>query len=136
MRHQQSNLWRASLAWVLATSKNPELQDTKRAVELAKRATHLAPQEGAYWNSLGVAHHRDGGFEESITALQRSMDLRKGGDSYDWFFVAMARHKLGHDDATRWYDKGVAWMEKHRPEDEELKRFRAEAEEVLGIKRD
>ena len=31
------------------------------------------------------------------------------------------------------YDKSVEWMEKHKPADEELKRFRAEAAELLGI---
>ncbi len=49
---------------------------------------------------------------------------------------ARAKHKLGQQDAREWYDKAVAWMDKNKPDDEELKRFRAEAEEVLGIKKD
>jgi tetratricopeptide (TPR) repeat protein len=121
------------VAWILVTSEKAELQDAKRAVELAKRATRLAPQEGAFWNSLGVALYCDGTLDESVKVLQKSMDLRKGGDSNDWFFVAMAKHKLGHEGAREWYDKAVAWMEEHRPDDAQLKRFRAKAEEVLGI---
>ena len=73
-------------------------------------------------------------WDEAIPALDRSMKLRKGGDAFDWFFVAMARHKLGHKDARGWYDKAVVWMDKNMPDNKDLKRFRAEAEEVLGIK--
>jgi hypothetical protein len=35
------------------------------------------------------------------------------------------------DTARTWYDRGVAWMEKNKPKDEELQRFRTEAEELL-----
>ena len=62
------------------------------------------------------------------------MELRKGGDSLDWFFLAMADWKLGNKDAARvWYDKALEWMEKNDPANEELIRFRAEAAELLGL---
>ena len=35
--------------------------------------------------------------------------------------------------AREWYKKAVVWMDKNRPDDEELKRIRAETEKVLGI---
>ena len=45
----------------------------------------------------------------------------------------MSHWQLGKkDEARQWYDKAVEWMEKNKPDDEELKRFRAEAEELLG----
>jgi hypothetical protein len=34
----------------------------------------------------------------------------------------------------RWYDRAVQWVDGNKPNDEELRRFRAEAEELLGIK--
>ena len=37
------------------------------------------------------------------------------------------------EEARQSYDQAVEWMEKNRPEDEELLRFRAEAAELLGI---
>ena len=40
------------------------------------------------------------------------------------------------DEARKWCDQAVEWMEKNKPQDEELKRFRAEAEELLGAKAD
>ena len=45
----------------------------------------------------------------------------------------MAHRRLGREDVARtWYDKAVAWMEKNRPRDEVLVRFRAEAAALLG----
>ena len=46
----------------------------------------------------------------------------------------MAHWQVGNkEEARRWYDKAVEWMEKNKPDDEELRRFRAEAAELLGI---
>jgi hypothetical protein len=62
------------------------------------------------------------------------MELCEGGDSADWFFLAMAHWRLdAKDESRQWFDKAVAWMEQHSPDDEELKRFRAEAAELLGV---
>ncbi|MEX0641790.1 MAG: protein kinase [Pirellulales bacterium] len=57
-----------------------------------------------------------------------------GRDSFDWFFLALAHSQLGQqEEARKWYDKAVAWMEKHAPKDQQLVRFRAEAEKLLGV---
>ena len=111
-----------------------ELRDPDRAVELAKKAVELEPKEGTYWNTLGVAHYRAGDWKAAIEALTKSMELRNGGDSFDWFFLAMAHWQLGDKPQARsWYDKAVAWMEKNQPKNEELIRFRAEAAALLGV---
>ena len=60
-------------------------------------------------------------------------DLLDSGNTFDWLFVAMARHRIGKDDGPEWYARAVAWMDEHKPDDAELKRFRAEAEGVLGV---
>lgn len=50
------------------------------------------------------------------------------------FFLAMAHWQLGEKDKAReWFAKSVQWMEKGA-KDEELRRFRVEAAELLGIK--
>jgi hypothetical protein len=62
------------------------------------------------------------------------MELREGGDSNDWFFLAMAKWRLDEkDEARKWYDKAVGWMDKYQPKNEELHRYRVEAAELLGI---
>jgi tetratricopeptide (TPR) repeat protein len=120
------------LAWILATCPDRMLRDARKAVELAKKAVVLAPKEGTHWNTLGAAHYRAGEWEPAITALQKSMELRNGGDSLEWFFLATAHWQLGQkEEARKWYDKAVAWMEKNQPKDEQLGRFRAEAASLL-----
>jgi tetratricopeptide (TPR) repeat protein len=121
-------------AWFLATCADPKFRDPSRAVKLAQKATELAPMEGTYWNTLGAAHYRAGNWKEAIAGLEKSMELRKGGDSFDWFFLAMAHWKLGEKEKARTrFDQAVEWMDKHQPRDEELRRFRAEAAELLGV---
>lgn len=57
----------------------------------------------AHWNTLGAAHYRAGDYKAAITALERSMKVRNGGDSFDWFFLALAhRHLENTDEARRW----------------------------------
>jgi tetratricopeptide (TPR) repeat protein len=124
-----------SLSWLLATFADPKLRDPDLAGQMGKKAVELAPKNGNCWNSLGVAHYRAGSWDDAIAALEKSMQLRKEGDANDWFFLAMARWQLGDKEkARKWYDQAVQWTQKNQPQDEELRRFRAEAAELLGIK--
>ena len=62
------------------------------------------------------------------------MSLSKGGDSFDWFFLAMANWQLGNKELARqWYDRAIQWMDKNQSQDAELRRFRAEAGKLLGL---
>jgi hypothetical protein len=83
---------------------------------------------------LGVAQYRSGDWKAAVEALMKSVQLRQGGDSFDFFFLAMAHWQLNEKEKARaGYDRAVAWMDKNRPEDEELKRFRAEATALLSL---
>jgi tetratricopeptide (TPR) repeat protein len=146
------------LARGLATCADPEVRDLVRAAALAKRAVELAQKQeaywnmsaarvrlrsrdvelaqkqGAYWNTLGVAHYRAGNWKTAISDLEKSVELRTGGDSHDWFVLAMAHWRLGEKDKARqWYDRAVRWMDENQPNNEELRRFRAEAAELLEV---
>ena len=122
------------LAWMLATCPMPECRVVDQAVDFASKAVQLAPKIGNYWNTLGVTRYRRGEWTPTIEALKKSMDLRGGGDGYDWFFLAMAYSRLGNkEQARQFYDRAVAGMEKILPENEELWRFRVEAALLLGI---
>jgi tetratricopeptide (TPR) repeat protein len=125
------------LAWLLATCPDAKLRDPKRAIELANKAVRLTPKDGTTWNTLGAAHYRTGDWKAAIEALNKSDELLKGNEfSFNAFFLAMAHWRLGaRAEAHTWYDRAVAWMEKNRPQDEELRRFRAEAVELLNIKK-
>ena len=93
---------------------------------------------------LGVAHYSAGHWKEAIEALTKSMELQKGKlESFDTFFLAMAHWRLDETEKAReWYDRAVQWMEKNKDQlqgnkqwPEELRRFHAEAEELLEIKK-
>ncbi len=132
-------LWN-NQAWLLATCPDAKVRDAPGAVSRAKKALELQPQEGIYWNTLGVAHYRMGDWKDAVTILENSMEILNGPfESFNTFFLAMAHWKLGEkEQARKWYDQAVQWMEKNQPrneeQSEELRRFRAEAAELLGIK--
>jgi tetratricopeptide (TPR) repeat protein len=131
-----------NLAWLLATCPETALRDPRRAVALASNAVELEPNQGTFQNTLGAARYRAGDWAAAVEALNKSMELREGGDAFDWFFLAMAEWQLGNKDAARdWYDKAGQWinanqkaLERNQGHVEELKRFRTEAKDVLGIK--
>jgi tetratricopeptide (TPR) repeat protein len=122
-------------AWLLATCADARLRDVAKAVRLAKKAVDISPKVGNYWSTLGAAHYRAGNWKDAVAALEKSMPLKKGGDSFDWLFLAMACCQLGEKEkAQSWFDRAVQWMDKHQPADEELRRLRTEAADLLGIK--
>ena len=122
-----------NLAWHLATSPEPSLRDAQRALRLARQATDREPQNGTYWNTLGVAQFRNGQLEFAIQSLEKSMSLRTGGDGYDFFFMALSHERLGrHEEALRWHHRAIDWMDRNDPANEELRRIRVEASERVG----
>jgi tetratricopeptide (TPR) repeat protein len=123
-----------NLAWLLATCPDVAVRDPRAAVGYAQRGLGLEPNDGNTWNTLGVAYYRIGDWEESQSALKRSMELRNEGDGFDWFFLAMIHAKLGHPERAReWYDKATRWSHQFRPGDPELYLFQVEAAAILGL---
>jgi superkiller protein 3 len=131
-------LWLNNWAWVLATDPDAKKRDPGRAVSLAQEAAELTPKDSARWRTLGVAHYRTGDWVAARAALDKSLELGflRGSNR---FFLAMAHWQLGEKDKAReWYDRAVEWMDKNQPNlsaeaAEELRRFRAEAAELLEL---
>ena len=102
-------------------------------IDRVKRLRASVPAEDAA-RARGVALYRAGKWKDAASVFEKSMELGAGGDAHDWIYLAMALGQLGHTEKAReFYDKAVAWIEKHKPKDEELARLRAEAKKVLGI---
>jgi tetratricopeptide (TPR) repeat protein len=121
-------------AWLLAICPESEFWNPAQAVGSAKKATELAPKEGPYWNTLGIAYYRAGDWQAAIRALEKSMTLQHGDNVGAWLVLGMAHWQLGHkDEAHRWYHQALSWMDKNKPRDETLNCLRAEAAKVLGI---
>ncbi len=122
------------IAWFLATCRDSRFRNPRRAVELAQKAVACEPKAGAVWNTLGVAHYEAGAWDEAIAALSQSMELTSGGSAADWFFLAMAHWQMGDkDQAKKWYTHAIRRMEKNKPQDDEVRRFRDEAAALLGV---
>jgi serine/threonine protein kinase/tetratricopeptide (TPR) repeat protein len=123
-----------ALSLDLRMQNREEAVHLTRAVDLARKAVELAPENGWYWNTLGAAYLRTGQWTDAVAALDKSMQLRSGGDSADWLLLAMAHCRLGEREKARmWYGRAVPWMAKYKPYDQELSRLRAEAVVLLGI---
>jgi tetratricopeptide (TPR) repeat protein/tRNA A-37 threonylcarbamoyl transferase component Bud32 len=136
----QADSWDAQgfLARLLTTCPEPNLRDTPRALEAARKAVELAPQAVMTWEALGWAEYRAGNWQASITALEKAIALlpkdREGGDGWQLFFLAMAHWQLGHrDEARKLYDRAARWMARNGVTNEQLLGFQAEAAGVLKI---
>jgi serine/threonine protein kinase/WD40 repeat protein len=123
-------------AWGLCVAVEKDRQPAV-AVSLARKAVELEPDNGLYRNTLGVALYRGGHYREAVATLEAN-DQNADFAGWDLYFLAMAQHQLGEpakareylDRAVRWHqDKGSGRSPSHR---EELARFRAEAEALLG----
>jgi tetratricopeptide (TPR) repeat protein len=126
----------AELAWYLATAADSKLRDPKAAVSHARTATETQPDEPNHWRNLGVALLRDGDHKAAAEALEKYEEMINGKFHWHRFFLAMAYWQLGErDKAGQAYEQAVQWMEKNQPKNEELRRFRAEAAELLELEK-
>jgi tetratricopeptide (TPR) repeat protein len=120
-------------------------------VVLAREAVELAPLNWAVWCTLGVAHYRAGDWKAAVAALEKSSELPNGSNSLTgyflpmsqlpneskslaWFFLAMSQQKLGNKQEARpCYDRATQLLEIDRAVNPDLRGFRAEAAQVLGV---
>jgi hypothetical protein len=129
-----------NLAWLLATA--PEaLRNADEAVQLAEKAVRLAPENPFCRNTLGVAYYRTGRYCDAIEVLQSNLSAQHDWAlAFDLFFLAMSHYQLGDSARARdYYDWAVRWTKIQRnfsaKHVEELNVFRAEVEDLLGLKR-
>jgi tetratricopeptide (TPR) repeat protein len=127
------------LAWALVLRPDATPTDAEAAVRLASHATDWEPRLAGFWNTLGVAQYRLGHDAPAAAAFQKSMTLNNGGDPADWLFLAAVDHRAGKEqEARRWFDQSIAWMDRNQGKDKardaELARFRDEIARVTGLK--
>jgi len=127
-----------NLAWFLATCDDARFRDPARAVELASKVANKPPASATYFGTLGAARYRAGDWKRAAQDLETAISLRQPDDfmnANESFFLAMARWRLGDTGGAKdAFDKGVGWMEKSTLRKDEVRRFHAEAAELLGIK--
>ena len=133
--HPENAATQNDLAWLLVNWPRPGIDHFEEAVDLAKKAVKTTPTAGNYWLTLGMAHYWAGQWSDALTAFKEAMKLRNGGDSLEWFYLAMIHGRLGEkEQARKWYDQALQWMEKNDPDNGGLKFLRNEAAQLLRIK--
>jgi WD40 repeat protein/tetratricopeptide (TPR) repeat protein len=95
------------LAWACVLAPDA-LADMGEVVQLAEKAYKQSPTPMVR-NTLGAALYRAGKWEEAV----KTLDQNQGESAaYDWLFLAMAHHRLGHADQAREYlEKATAWLD-------------------------
>jgi tetratricopeptide (TPR) repeat protein len=121
-----------NLAWTLVSVPADPWFDPAEGLALAKKAVALEPNAWSFLNTLGVAEFRARHWDRATEVLQKSITFT-GGGAHDLFFLAMTYwHQGSKRQAREFYARAVEWTEKNNPSDPELRRFRAEAEALLG----
>jgi serine/threonine protein kinase/WD40 repeat protein len=124
-------------AWLLVTGPLDRRDPNKRALSLIRQALENDPGNTTLLNTLGVVQYRNGLYKEAIATLEKSLAAGKGeSDASDFFFLAMCHARLGDTTKAKdCFDRAVEWQSRrkdlNRQQVEELKAFRAEAEQVL-----
>jgi tetratricopeptide (TPR) repeat protein len=82
-------------------------------VRLAELANAKKPKDWYYLDTLGAVLYRAGRCEDALRTYDEACALHaKGGNSCNWYLMAMAHHRLGHaDEARRWLSRAVEWQE-------------------------
>jgi tetratricopeptide (TPR) repeat protein len=123
-----------SLAWLSSVAPGRSPEQSREAGTLAQRSVEFDPENGNNWNTLALAHYRDGKWLDAAAAVERSMKLRGGGSPHDWVVLAMIRWRQGdRAEARRWYDQAVGQIDRQKGPDEDLRRLRDEAAGLLEI---
>ena len=137
MRRPNESICHWQLILLLANCPDVELRDPARAVDLAKRV--LPQQAGHYWRYLALAQYRSDQWQDAADSIQQAMDLRQGGDAFDWLLLAITHWQLGRkEEAIQWYTKAHDAIETGKPIFYEylgvmaVERLRSEAATLLG----
>jgi tetratricopeptide (TPR) repeat protein/serine/threonine protein kinase len=131
------------LAWLLVSCPEPKLQDPRWAVKWARKVMKVEKGwvDSELWLTLGVAEYRTGDWKAAVATLDKARELTRGGDPLPLFFLAMAHKRLGHNgEARKWYDQAMGKITPSMTagdlkKNDELRRFRLEAEEALELKK-
>ena len=103
------------LAWLLVSDPATATDPPNQASTFAEEAVQIAPEQAAYWNTLGIAYYRTSDHYKAIRALSRAVSLDDaGGNAFDFFYLALANQALGYAQPARdWLDHAEAWAARH-----------------------
>ena len=113
--------WLNGQAWALATHPEEKSRDPALALAMARKAVALEPEVGPSSGTRWAWRcYRTGDWKGAIAGADQSEELAPNKHlGFNAFFLAMAHWQLGHkDEARAWYDRAVAWTDKHGSKNE------------------
>jgi tetratricopeptide (TPR) repeat protein len=119
-------------AWFLATCPQHQFRDAAQALALAKKAVAAQPKAVSYWTTLGIAHYRNGNWNDALEVLSEATGELDRASAATCFILAMTHWQLGaKNEALRQFERAVDLS----AENNSLltRRFHAEAAALLGI---
>jgi tetratricopeptide (TPR) repeat protein len=124
---------RIEYARQLANGEDVRLRRPGQAVEHARRAAEVDPEEAEAHRTLGIALYRVGEWGACILEIEAAMRIDRRESVLDDCFLAMAKQQLGDGGAARELLAQADAQDAPRGGEEE--RARAEAGELLGLPR-
>jgi WD40 repeat protein/serine/threonine protein kinase len=91
-------------AWKVVQERDGIHDAYALAFRRAEAAVQIAPDNGLFLNTLGVAHYRLGDFAKAVETLERSEKFKATEDGslgVSLSFLAMAQHQFGHKERAR-----------------------------------
>jgi WD40 repeat protein/serine/threonine protein kinase/Flp pilus assembly protein TadD len=92
--------------------------DAAGILEVARKLVTQYPRVTMAQEAFGMSLYRAGQYAEAIKRLNAAVQ-GTGGTTlvHDWFFLAMAHHRLGHaEEARKWLAQGLEWLEQSTPD--------------------
>jgi tetratricopeptide (TPR) repeat protein len=102
------------LILLLANCADETFRDPQLAVELAQRV--VTDSNGPLWQHLALSQYRSGAWEDAEESLEKSMQLRGGGDAMDWLLMAMIHWQMDkRPEALQWYARAQEAISSGQP---------------------
>jgi Flp pilus assembly protein TadD len=122
-----------NLAYLLVIHPDPGRRSHAEALVHARRAVELSREDGSFQNTLGIVELSNSHLREAESALRKSMEIRAGGDPYDWFPMAVVCARQGRkEEARRWFDRAEASPDAKERSDAGLLQLWIEAAKAVG----
>jgi tetratricopeptide (TPR) repeat protein len=126
-------------SWAVVRQPGADTAAYQLALRQAEAACRVAP-DATFLKTLGVGYYRVGKYPDALAALEKSLpgNSSNGADAIDLYFLAMSHYRLGEAAKAReCFERARVVHQRNAArlpmkESEELKRFRNEAETLLG----
>jgi tetratricopeptide (TPR) repeat protein/tRNA A-37 threonylcarbamoyl transferase component Bud32 len=119
-------------AWFLVTCPDESLRDPKRALELARQATSINPENANQVSTLAFAFYENGDYDAAIENFEKSTQLSADLAPLNVLMTALAQAKSGKiETARRSLAEAIRLNKSNATEPELFEIYRQEAEQII-----